>query len=219
MTDCQLGHAVHEKITVPTRIGPMTVYDTERYETDLPGWCPGRHITCHQLRIEGQWEPHDTEAIRHILENGDRNKWVIDFGAHAGWYTVMAAKYGYRVLAVENEDAHIALLMDNVARHGIGDRVSICQAWVDENFTVDDPGCDVELIKADIEGAEKWAVQACEPWMDQISNWYLEISPEFRDDYPALVDKLKLAGFEAFYPDGRPFDGRFVSQINLRFSR
>ena len=47
----------------------------------------------------------------------------------------------------------------------------------------------------------------------------IEISPEFRDDYPHLVNRLTGIGFAARYPDGREFDGDYRHQLNLWFSR
>ena len=220
MTDCQLGHTDHEVITVPTRVGPMRVYNSAPYmDIAEPGLCPARHAVCDRLRAEGSWEAHDTTVIRSILEVGNRDKIVVDFGANCGWYTLLAAGYGYRVVAVEYEDAFIELLHENVALNHVQDRVTIIQAWVDEAFTLSDPGVDVELIKVDLEGADKFAVEACWPWVNRVNGWWIEISPEFRDDYPHLVNRLTGIGFAARYPDGREFDGDYRHQLNLWFSR
>lgn len=213
---CQFNHPAHDIITTPTWLGPMSVYDPDQYVFDRPGWCPARSNVADRLIVEGFWEPHDSAAIYHILAAGDRSSLVIDFGANAGWYTVMAAQLGYRVLAIDGHRDFIDLLERNTRPWR--DTVTTQYAWVDETYTLPTITDPITLVKIDIEGNEADAVAACQPHIDHIHNFYIEISPEFRDDYPQLVDTLR-SEYQVFYPDGTPFDDRYESQINLRFSR
>ena len=217
---CQFGHDSHETITAPTDLGPMVVFDTRLYDTDLPGWCPGRHNVCDRLRVEGRWEPHDSNSIRQVLEDGDRSGLVVDFGANVGWYTLMAARLGYSVVAIEGDPDFVDLLRQNVELQGLERLVTIRHDWVDEDYVFVLPDGDVELIKTDLEGSDGYAVEACWGFVDRVNHWYLELSPELGMDCPPIVAKLAEAGFKAWYSDDRLFDGDFShGQINLRFSR
>ena len=221
MTHCEHGHTRHKRICVATDLGPMHVFDSFEYEDLGPGWCPGRHAVCDRLRVEGRWEAVDTAPIRKILENGSRNNLVIDFGAHAGWYTLMAAQLGYMVWAIEGDPDAAHLLRANIAMHRLQDRVTVFEDWVDTGYIL--PGVvgrDVELVKSDLEGAERYAVAACKPFLDRVHHMYLEISPVFADYYPDMVDDLLADGFTAYYPDNRLFNDDYsLTQINLRLSR
>jgi hypothetical protein len=197
----------------------FTVYDSARYMGNPGFYCPGQDVVSDRLQVEGMWEPHDTPVIERILRAGDRSRRVIDFGAHLGWYSVMAAKLGYGVVAIDGDSENLRLLRTNLATHGL--RACVIWGWVNEHFTYDpDPRSEFELVKIDIESHERHAVNAIWPCIDRVHNLYVEISPAFRDDYPALVDRLVGAGFQAFWPDDRPFDGDYsLGQFNLRFSR
>ena len=198
----------------------MYVFDYPKYE-DATNYCPGKHAVCDRLIAEGRWEPHDTIPIRKMLEDGSRNNLVIDFGAHCGWYTIMAAQLGYMVWAVEGDPEVADLLRENIALHRYQDRVTVIEAWVDGEFVLPEVGDrDIELVKSDLEGNELYAVAAVEPFIEKVENFYLEISPCFADYYPGLVDDLYVHGFRAYYPNNKAFRGDFSpSQLNLRFSR
>lgn len=220
MNICGLGHARHDTIEVPTKQGPFIVFDTPRYMGNPGVYCTGQDVLSENVAAEGQWEPHDTPVIESILRRGDRDKLVIDFGCHIGWYTIMAAKLGYQVLAVDADAENLDLLARNAELHAVASQVTCLHAWVDDTFTLPSAATDVELIKADIEGCERHAIRACAPILKQTGHLYVEISPAFRDDYPQLVAQLNDAGFAAFWPDGRSFDDDFtLTQFNLRFSR
>jgi FkbM family methyltransferase len=49
----------------------------------------------------------------------------VDVGAYVGFYTVFAARHGWRVIAFEPNPINTALLRYNIALHGVGDRVVI----------------------------------------------------------------------------------------------
>lgn len=219
-TGCELGHETHATIQVDTVQGPFTVFDTALY-MDRPGWyCPGQDTVSQNIGIHGVWEPTDSAVIGKILAEGDRERWVIDFGAHVGWYTIMAAKLGYDVLAIDGDAENVRLLRANVDSHRLHHKVATRFAWVNETFALPNVDCDIEFVKIDLESHDRHAVNACWPFIDRIHNMYIEISPVFRPDYPELVDRLTGAGFKAFWPDGREFDDDYsLDQFNLRFSR
>ncbi len=219
MNVCQLDHGLHDTILVETVQGPFHVFDP-KYAVHPGLYCPGQDAVSDRLLTEGFWELHDSKPIADILDKGDRAKLVIDFGAHIGWYTIMAAKAGYRVLAIDADIENLRLLGENARLHGVGDKVTVMHAWVAVAFTRDGLRSSVELVKVDLESNDRHAVNACWPFIDRVENLFVEICPIWRDDYPELVDRLVGAGFSAFYPNGDRFDHDYrLSQFNLRLSR
>jgi hypothetical protein len=222
-TGCELGHPTHDTIEVDTVQGKFTVFDTAQY-MDRPGWyCPGQDTVSQNIGIHGQWEPTDSAVIGKILADGDKRHLVIDFGAMLAGTRSWPRKLGYRVIAIDGDTENLRLLRTNVAAHGIKAKVKTIHGWVDEQFclpTLRALLAGVELVKIDLEANDRFAVEACWPFIDRIRNFYVEISPIFRPDYPEMVNRLTGAGFTAFYPDGRVFDDDYTTdQFNLRFSR
>lgn len=219
MNECQLNHGLHDVLQVSTVQGTFNVFDAPKYSVHPGLYCPAQDAISDRLIVEGFWEKDDSKPIAEILERGDRSKLVIDFGSHIGWYTIMAAKLGYDVLAIDADAENLRLLTANAELHGVEDNITIQHAWVDDDFALD-VNRDVELVKIDLEGNDAQAVAACWPFIGRVQNLYVEISPVFNGGYPQLVDRLTSAGFQAFWTDGRPFDDDYsLTQFNLRFSR
>jgi SAM-dependent methyltransferase len=219
MNECDLNHGTHDVLQVPTVQGTFNVFDAPKYAVHPGSYCPGQDAISDRLIVEGFWEKDDSKPIAEILERGDRSKLVIDFGSHIGWYTIMAAELGYYVLAIDADAENLRLLQSNAVLHGVEDKITTRRAWVDEHFTLEGRSA-VELVKVDLEGNDALAVDACWPFIDRVENLYVEISPVFNAGYPALVQKLRDAGFTAYWTDGRLFDDDYsLTQFNLRFSR
>ena len=109
-TLCQAKHKKHDRLLVDTQQGEMYVYDYDQYN-GFNGYCTGQDDISRTLQNTGVWEPIETAIIKEILENGDRNASVIDFGTHIGWFTLMAAEAGYKVIGYEGmDDADIAAI-------------------------------------------------------------------------------------------------------------
>jgi len=49
----------------------------------------------------------------------------VDVGAYVGFYTVLVARHGWRVVAFEPNPINLILLRYNIAFHGVGDRVVV----------------------------------------------------------------------------------------------
>src|SRR3989304_4474407 len=98
MNQCQAGHSDHDSFKIETSIGFMLVYNYERYK-NVAGYCSGKDDVSRTLINTGAWEKPETEIIKKVLEDGDKNNYFWDLGCHIGWYTIIAAKLGYRVLA------------------------------------------------------------------------------------------------------------------------
>jgi FkbM family methyltransferase len=49
----------------------------------------------------------------------------VDIGAYVGFYTVLVARHGWKVVAFEPNPINVILLRYNIALHGVGDRAVI----------------------------------------------------------------------------------------------
>lgn len=232
MNYCQLGHEVHDVVKVPTIQGDFYVYDVEKYVNNPGFYCTGQDALSENIILEGQWEPHDTKRIKRILEKGQGRGYVIDFGCHVGWYSIMAAKLGYHVLAIDGDAENLRTLELNAEFHNVRERIITKHAWVKKGFKLEKlPEFDssvmmrgvedkIQLIKVDLEGSDSYAVYGCEGLLGKTKNLYVEITPAFNSSYPDLVNYLRSKKFTPYYPDGTPFDDDYSeSQINLWFKK
>ncbi len=85
----------------------------------------------------GVWEPRITRLIEQILESSDPQEdgIVVDCGAHIGYYTILLAILGYRVISIEplyHEEISLASKRNNVEqlvsiqRVAVGSKPGIC---------------------------------------------------------------------------------------------
>lgn len=211
---CEAGHITHSVRTVDTAQGPMAVYDWDRY-VGFAGYCEGQDDVSRTLINTGGWECDCTAQIEAILKAGDRKRLVYDVGAHIGWYSRLALGLGYTVVAFEADGENIKLLKRNAP----GD-LRVHHLWIDKN-TRAIPAADIELVKIDIEGNERYAIAMLRKSLDagQVRHIHMEVSPVFNDSYPALIDELESYGFTATL-DGARFDHDYsFDQTNLLFTR
>ncbi len=68
----------------------------------------------------GSWETLETAFVKHIVGGDDL---VIDIGANLGWYSVVAAKTAGAVIAFEPDALNYELLLDNLTRNKLRERV------------------------------------------------------------------------------------------------
>jgi hypothetical protein len=159
------------------------------------------------LQAQGVWEAHETLAAVDILAT--QPGVFLDFGAHVGWYTVLAHLFGaHQVVAWENDPETLSVLIRNVSRvfphrgmvgvpdvHLRGD-VTATGRPVD----VDGP---VSLMKVDLEGADCWAVDTCAHLFEagRVAAALVEVSPIFEHDgrgpcsYVSLVGRFMSWGY------------------------
>lgn len=219
MNTCQSGHKEHDTILVETKIGPMMVYNWEKYK-DVPNYCTGKDDISRTL-INGEvWEKPDTEIAERVLKVGNKSNLVWDFGSHIGWYSIMAAKLGYRVFAIDGDAENLERLKTNAELNNVADKIDTALLWVDENTEKSIPGdATVELCKIDIEGNEVNAINMIDDWIKagRVKNILMEVSPIFNESYMPLVERLKQAGYKPFR-DGNPFDNEWnFTQANFLF--
>lgn len=80
-----------------------------------------RHVS-ERIVNEGVWEPFETELVRRLLTP---DCLFVDCGANIGWYSVVAAALGARVIAFEPMPANAAIARANVERNGLAHRVEL----------------------------------------------------------------------------------------------
>lgn len=212
---CQAGHEKHDRIVVDTEIGKMTIYDFEKY-MGFDGYCSGQDDISKTLKLYGRWEVEETAVAREVLEAGNRKNIFVDVGSHIGWFSRLAQEYGYQVHAYEADSENIELFTANTEGMAV-----INHVWFDEDTKVESPyERDIELLKIDIEGAEKHAIRVLKDSLPRVKNILIEISPCFNDSYPYLIKMLEELGFNSYFMDGRPFDHKYdFNQTNLLLRR
>lgn len=217
---CEAGHKSHDIITVPTDLGDMFIYDFEKY-MGFDGYCSGQDDISKTLKLYGRWEVEETALVRKVLETGNRNAKIIDIGAHIGWFSKLAQSMGYKyIYGFEADDENIELYKNNTAHE-----CWITSIWFDENASLkDEQGLNdngrIELLKIDIEGAERHAISAVRHLLPNVDNILIEVSPVFNDSYPELIDSLRADGFKVFNMDGTPFNFQYdFDQTNLWLTR
>ncbi|CAJ60700.1 MULTISPECIES: FkbM family methyltransferase [Frankia] len=146
---------------------------------------------------------------------------VVDLGANQGLFSVLAARAGADVIAVEAQRGFASVFVNHAAANGVSHRIQLLHALVGpstgvfadaaarqgathwdgdvERLTLaqvlESGGVDqVDLLKLDIEGSE-FALFGEPDWLDAVGRLVMEVHPGFGD--PAdLVARLRRHGFE-----------------------
>lgn len=227
MNVCAAGHGIHQTKRVEAKIRdltfPMVVFDYDQYK-GFAGYCTGQDDISQTIINTGMWEQAETPHALDVYEQGDRKNLVLDFGAHIGWFSILAGLHGYKVRGFEADVENIRLLTQNAKLNKVDHLVDVAHCWVDETMAVIDIKDTVEFLKIDLEGNDFYAVKACAKLFQQrkIKNALIEISPVFNAEYPDMVGFILGCGYRAFYADatGREWDGIYTEpQFNLMFVR
>ena len=111
-----------------------------------------RHVS-ERIAGEGIWEPFETELIRRMLtgpvlgDPSDGGHLFVDCGANLGWYSMVAAALGAKVVAFEPQPANAVLLRSNVERNHFGAAVEVHEIALGS-----DPGGGVLRLSVDNQG-------------------------------------------------------------------
>ena len=82
----------------------------------------GDGVIARDIRVQGAWDIETRDAIREHLQPG----WTfLDLGAHVGYFSLLAASMGNRVIAVEAIQDNRDLLIKNMRLNGYGEQIEV----------------------------------------------------------------------------------------------
>ena len=236
---CRVGHKSHRTKTVrPShryfngKTPRFKVYDWQRYGGDLldkwDDYCPAQDIISQMIDRQGAWERNESKLFVDILTPPPEGKVVLDFGCQIGWYSTIAAAYGYEVAAIDVSRENLQLAAVNIAALAT-EPYQTYLGTVGEHASTFAAELPVRIAKIDIEGAERYAIDMLTPTLEAGNVDYLlmEVSPVFNDTYPALMKRLFGLGYVAFdlaataWQPIRDVDAWFVGlhQTDVLFTR
>lgn len=180
----------------------MEVWDTDRHPVDAdPRYCPAHDAVSETILSHGIWEPRETILTLDVFRGGRLARFM-DFGAHIGWFSMLALAHGLPVQAVEADPLNMTMWMHNQA--GVLDQMPstscIDDIRISPDMTLPRPvrrGHPL-LVKMDLEGAEPVAVDRYWPAVSAADHLLIEVSPCFHDGYPAMLARLIDSGYAAF---------------------
>lgn len=189
---CETHGEPHQRITVASALGPMLVFDADRYR-DTPGYCVGDDEVSRSFALYGTWEVRNARIFEDAV--AEHPGIVLDIGCHVGWYSRIARWLNRDVIAFDAVTEHIEMCKANAPG------VHAMQMWFDEHTgTLPVAGApEIAAVKMDIEGAEQHALRMIEPLIDagNVATILMEVSPVFNDSYPAVVRSLFERGYQA----------------------
>lgn len=198
-TQCRAGHDEKHatSIVFPNRVllagkqVAFTVYDWERYMDKHVDYCPGQDVISQAIDLRGAWERAESALFGDILNTGNRDvQVVVDFGSQIGWYSTIAAAYGYEVAAVDVNAENCDIAAINIGRAATKQFGVFCGTVQETSPTLD--VLPIRCVKIDIEGSEEWALKMLDASIAARTIDYLliEISPVFNSSYPSIMQNL-----------------------------
>lgn len=148
-------------------------------------YCDLQDRSCSEVCFRGEYEPHETAIVRHLL---GRSMTFVDVGAKWGYFTLLGAHLvseSGRVISIEPDAGQYRSLAGNLAANGLKNVTALPLAAADRNSTLalkrssaegggaelevaadgiddilDRAGVEsVDLLKMDIRGAETLALR------------------------------------------------------------
>jgi precorrin-6B methylase 2 len=118
---------------------------------------------------------------------------VVDLGAHVGTFSVLAARLGADVIAVEADASRVPALEANLRRNGVSATVIQGRIGPSGPITLDELE-QIDLLKVDIEGDEFPLFAAGPGWLDRVRRIAMEVHPR-EGNVDDLVETLRARGF------------------------
>lgn len=210
---CSVGHDEHKRFLVQRQIGDLNViyqiYDWREYFITVDGnetvsehgkYCTGQDIISYCIDQQKVWEAEETAVQLDILSEQTSGV-MLDFGSHIGYYSILAALKGYQVASFDSSAENLALLKESADQNDVEDRIHSYYCLLDDQVPVLSRDAEeVQLVKIDIEGAERHAIQMCADLIGgrKIKYLIMEVSPVFNDTYPALVETIAGQGYDVY---------------------
>jgi hypothetical protein len=126
---------------------------------------------------------------------------MLDIGSHIGYYSILAALKGYQVASFDSSRENLDLLHESAEANGVADKITPYLCLLDDQAPILSRDAEeVQLVKIDIEGAERHAVQMCADLMGgrKIKYLIMEVSPVFNGTYPSLVETICSQGYDVY---------------------
>jgi SAM-dependent methyltransferase len=176
----------------------FAIYAFDKY-ANTEGLCPADDVVSFSLSEQGVWEAFDTLLMLDILSKGKQGGLVVDFGSQLGWYSILAALNGYKVIAYDTLPENMRMLDKNAKLNKVSDKITPILEWVDETSQILPP-TRIRFMKSDIEGNEEFAFRMYEESFKKklVDYAIFEISPCFNDSYPALIHKVMDYGYKVY---------------------
>jgi hypothetical protein len=173
-------------------------------------YCTGQDIISYCIDQQGLWEGYETLLLLDLLNEdaAERGDVVLDFGSHIGWYTTIAAISGFRVAAIDASAENLAMVRKNALENRVADKVFTYRAWLQGGEPLLPMHEEqVQLIKCDVEGAERYVARMCRPLFAgrKVKYMLMEISPTFNDTYPDIVEMIANCGYGVYQVPGKGF--------------
>lgn len=178
----------------------MDVYDYNEYK-GYKGFCLGKDKTSEHVHLKGVYEKPVTALVQDILERGNKRNLVLDFGAHIGWYSVIAALYGYHVAAIEGDRQNIEMLIKNATYNKLEKKLILNHTFIDElspavELTTKQ---NIQLMKADIHGYEYVAFEMCRNLFEQKRVNYAILKMSFTQDQAvSFIEDVIETGYSVY---------------------
>lgn len=181
----------------------MEVYDWVKYGYGTndgiespPGYCPGKDNVSEAIDTQGIWEAHETALILDILKEDGI---VMDFGCHIGWYSIISAMAGKKVIAFDGVSENIDILKRNAILNNVS--IEANNLIIDDNSNyVFNEKEEILLLKSDLEGSDHNVIRMCQSlfYRKMIHYAIVEVSPVFNDSYPAMIKKIIDYGYRCY---------------------
>lgn len=144
------------------------------------------------------WEPYQTELTIEIL-NEDKEGLFVDIGCHLGYYSTISSMMDIETISIDTSIHVLNLFRKTILNNNLK-KIKIYNDTVNENFDLlkyINSNSNINLLKADIEGFEKFLFPSIEPLLldNKIKNIILEISPLLDNDYSELCKKIYSYGY------------------------
>ena len=215
---CSIGHQSHSRMLVDREIGGLhptyQIYDWREYFITVDGnetvsehgkYCTGQDIISYCIDKQQVWEVEETGVMLDILSEKS-NGIFLDFGSHIGYYSILAALKGYTVASFDSSAENLALLFESAQVNQVNDKINQYYCLLDDQVPILSRDAEeVQLVKMDIEGAERHAVQMCADLIGghKIKYLIMEVSPVFNNTYPALVETICGQGYDVYLIETR----------------